>query len=668
MRLTLILAHAALFCSSLITWASAPGEYQTVQSDTLQAVNISALATSYQMESAPVYQMERAQIEQTGRTELSDLLNLFPGVSLRDYGGWGGIKTLNVRSLGSAHTAVVYDGIDLGNMQNAQVDLGKINIDQVEQLRLELAGSDELFRSAFQQLSHGVLLLGSVAPQFLATDTRNYHLAAQMSAASFGTWSPSLHYEQKWSEKWSTRLSASYLFSQGDYPYWVENGGHSYQQTRLGASMWQADGALDIYGDLGPKAGKIQAKILYSQEDKGLPGPVILYTQNPTEQLATRDVQARVQWTQNYGAKWRVKAGGGYALSQTRYQDENPAYSETQVDHFAHQKITLDAVAAYQLNQHWDFSLAQDVYLAHLETDMPNSVCPSRLYALSAFSGKYTRGGLLVKATLGLHYLTERLDDKNSGTGGSLQGSTQLRFTPSLSASYRFNDAWMLRASYKNACRMPTFNDLYYARVGNRNLRPEQADQLNIGSHWMSSFGLDVSVDAYCHYVRDKIVAIPTLFVWKMYNLGRALSAGADLSLRYSHRFHPSVATALQAKYSYQYTADITDPHKKSYGLPLPYTPAHSAGATLSVLTRWVNLNYSFDALSERYAQAQPLESAKLSPYMVHSLSINRKFVFRYFQLHLSAALNNIGDESYELVKNYPMPGRNFKLSVRIVL
>ncbi|MBQ1937454.1 MAG: TonB-dependent receptor plug domain-containing protein, partial [Bacteroidales bacterium] len=122
MRLTLILAHAALFCSSLITWASAPGEYQTVQSDTLQAVNISALATSYQMESAPVYQMERAQIEQTGRTELSDLLNLFPGVSLRDYGGWGGIKTLNVRSLGSAHTAVVYDGIDLGNMQNAQVD------------------------------------------------------------------------------------------------------------------------------------------------------------------------------------------------------------------------------------------------------------------------------------------------------------------------------------------------------------------------------------------------------------------------------------------------------------------------------------------------------------------------------------------------------------------
>jgi outer membrane receptor protein involved in Fe transport len=184
----------------------------------------------------------------------------------------------------------------------------------------------------------------------------------------------------------------------------------------------------------------------------------------------------------------------------------------------------------------------------------------------------------------------------------------------------------------------------------------------------MSSFGLDMSVDAYCHYVRDKIVAIPTLFVWKMYNLGRALSAGADLSLRYSHRFHPSVAAALQAKYSYQYTADITDPHKKSYGLPLPYTPAHSAGATLSVLTRWVNFNYSFDALSERYAQAQPLESAKLSPYMVHSLSINRKFVFRYFQLHLSAALNNIGDESYELVKNYPMPGRNFKLSVRIVL
>ena len=32
--------------------------------------------------------------------------------------------------------------------------------------------------------------------------------------------------------------------------------------------------------------------------------------------------------------------------------------------------------------------------------------------------------------------------------------------------------------------RAPTFNDLYYLRMGNTNLRPERADQYNLGLTW----------------------------------------------------------------------------------------------------------------------------------------------------------------------------------------
>ena len=57
---------------------------------------------------------------------LADAIRDFSGIQLRDYGGVGGLKTVNVRSLGSAHTAIFLDGVPIDNAQNMQVDLGRI--------------------------------------------------------------------------------------------------------------------------------------------------------------------------------------------------------------------------------------------------------------------------------------------------------------------------------------------------------------------------------------------------------------------------------------------------------------------------------------------------------------------------------------------------------------
>lgn len=73
---------------------------------------------------------------------------------------------------------------------------------------------------------------------------------------------------------------------------------------------------------------------------------------------------------------------------------------------------------------------------------------------------------------------------------------------------------------------MPTFNDLYYYRLGNRSLRPEKANEYNMGITWSRSFSsflnyLSVTVDGYYNDVTDKIVAFPTTYAWKMANYGK---------------------------------------------------------------------------------------------------------------------------------------------------
>lgn len=68
-----------------------------------------------------------AELQRLSVLNVADALRYFSGVQLKDYGGVGGIKTINIRSMGSQHTAVYYNGIQLGNAQNGQVDLGRFS-------------------------------------------------------------------------------------------------------------------------------------------------------------------------------------------------------------------------------------------------------------------------------------------------------------------------------------------------------------------------------------------------------------------------------------------------------------------------------------------------------------------------------------------------------------
>ena len=52
-----------------------------------------------------------------GIHDMGDALKRFAGVQVKDYGGVGGMKTVNIRGLGAGHTGVVYDGVQVGDCQ-----------------------------------------------------------------------------------------------------------------------------------------------------------------------------------------------------------------------------------------------------------------------------------------------------------------------------------------------------------------------------------------------------------------------------------------------------------------------------------------------------------------------------------------------------------------------
>ena len=66
----------------------------------------------------------KEDLKNLGLQNMGDAVKRFAGTNVRDYGGIGGLKTVSVRNLGAAHTAVSYDGVAISNTQAGQIDIG----------------------------------------------------------------------------------------------------------------------------------------------------------------------------------------------------------------------------------------------------------------------------------------------------------------------------------------------------------------------------------------------------------------------------------------------------------------------------------------------------------------------------------------------------------------
>ena len=242
------------------------------------------------------------------------------------------------------------------------------------------------------------------------------------------------------------------------------------------------------------------------------------------------------------------------------------------------------------------------------------------------------------------------------------------RLSPAVSLSWRpFSESTLrIRASYKDIFRVPTFTDLYYLRMGNTNLKPEETSQYNVGVTWSSSCGdwlrhFSISADGYYNTVKDKIVALPTMYVWKMMNMGEVDIKGVDVNLSTQFRLPLRMSLLLASTYSFQYAVDVTDPEAKNYKDQIPYTPRHSGTVSVTLENPWVNVSYILTAVGDRYALPQNIDRNRIDSYIEQSISINRDFRFRYFGLRLQGELLNLANVNYDVIQYYPMPGRSWR-------
>jgi outer membrane cobalamin receptor len=178
----------------------------------------------------------------------------------------------------------------------------------------------------------------------------------------------------------------------------------------------------------------------------------------------------------------------------------------------------------------------------------------------------------------------------------------------------------------------------------------------------------DITADAYYNFIKDKIVAVPTMLIWKMRNAGEVAMYGTDVTASILWRACEWLKIHALANYSLQYALDVTDPDSKNYRHQIPYTPRHCGSGNLIIETKWLNLAYRMSASGRRYSNNQNIPANEISAYADHSISLNREFNFgssHDFKMYVSMEVLNLADHNYQIIHYYPMPGRSLRLTIK---
>ena len=159
-------------------------------------------------ETTPQQVISRAQIEALPSSSVADALKYLAGVQIKDYGGLGGQKTINVRSLGSQHVGVYLDGVRITNAQNGTVDLGKYSLTTLESVSLFNANKTEMLMTATEYASASTVYLRTHRPDSTS-------LTASYQNGSFGTHKLAATCSYK---DWGF-IDAAYTRTKGNYPF-----------------------------------------------------------------------------------------------------------------------------------------------------------------------------------------------------------------------------------------------------------------------------------------------------------------------------------------------------------------------------------------------------------------------------------------------------------------
>lgn len=659
---------------------------ETTQKDSIQTIKgVEITARLTQREIVPAQSLKNADLQRLNSQSIADALRFFSGIQLKDYGGVGGIKTVDIRSMGTHHLGIFYDGIELGNAQNGQIDLGQFSLDNIDEISLYNGQKSAIFQPASDFGNAGSVYIRTRKPRF--TDGKSYNVKLKAKYGSSDLVRLSALWEQRLSSAVSTSLNAEYLTSSGKYKFnyrrVTPSGVVAYDTTAVRQNGDIRADRIDFNVNGILQRGYWNTKVYFYNSQRGIPGAIVNNVWRRGERQSDLNffVQNRFQKdiTDRFSTQWLAK----YAFYRTHYVNKDTTQLPAD-NRFWQQEFYLSTSNAYEILPNWSISASYDFRWNKLNADTYRFVFPTRFSNMISLATAFEARFIRIQGSVLASFIHDKLHPTTRLMPGMKATDNITKFTPALFIDFPIIDKatngastkLSVRTFAKRSFRMPTFNDLYYTDLGNSNLKPESATQYDLGVVFNKQYNghllknVQFQADGYYNTIHDKIIAYPKgqQFRWTMLNLGRVHITGIDVMGAIALQPINDLVVTARLQYTYQDARDVTNASDVFYKDQIPYIPYNSGSAIVNLAYHNWTLNYSFIYSGKRYNQQENIPNNYMQPWYTSDVSL--QYDFKAFGTKCRAMLevNNILNQKYDVILNYPMPGINGLVGLQVEL
>lgn len=601
------------------------------------------------------------QIRAITANDAGELIAKLSGANLKSYGGLGGLKTVSVRSLGSGHTATVVDGFTYANNQTGQVNFGGIITDNIVSIRLQAGNHNAFLSPVSSQAAGSVIGIQTFENSFYS---EAFQVRASVSQGSYDQKNAYLALKLN-KNKFFTSVYGKYRDAVGNYKFSYFNGSQKIEDVRKNNDY------QDFYygGTVGFKMHRMKARlgVKGSGINQGLPGAVIFYAPSSDERLTSYSLRAFGDLDGEIRDNMYYRAYSSYEVQTLFYED--PSYlsasnglesNYTNID----LRSGVNAIIYGQKNLTFHGGLEHARSLLGSTDSTLGVPLRNQFYANIGMHKYFYR--IQFNAMLSAQYVDERNYKIEAA-------SNRFQLNPYFKIEYSKYGKWDGKHQlwYRNSFRMPTFNELYYNNVGNLNLLPENAHQINYGYDFVARVKGDLYIrtNAYFNIVQNKILAIPTqnLFVWSMQNIQKVHVYGAEAYFNYNY-YKSNSSINISGNYTFQRVIDRTE-ESLNFGEQLAYSPIHMANLELAYTWKMIGIQISNSFTGMRYSLNENVEWNEVDAFYLLDVGVFYNFLLKEQNtLRVQMNVKNVLNSSYSYIRSYYMPGINYLITLSYAL
>lgn len=600
------------------------------------------------------------EIRHINSEDLGELLQYINGITIKNYGGIGGLKTISHRGLGGEHTQVIINGTPISNAQTGQLNFAEIPANNLEEVKL-------LNNSSKHLLPVNALVKGSAIQITTFNQSFSSHpfsLRSTLNLGSFGLQEGFLALKNGGKHHF-VGISGNYRSYKGNYPYLLPYGNPSTSYLRRNNAMTDYSMQLDVGFKWKSKKSHHQLKgfgSLYNIQQE-LPGAVVLYNNMAATTLQTQRIRTGLTYQLNSN-QFNLNTFLSYTRHFLHYHDPNYLNKQGYLDNL-YTNNTLSG--GFHGQYHWQsfsFHLGSTLRYDAMESNRSLG-SPQRISGTSMAKIRFNQKYFYVDGSIFYQlFVDQNQSEKHQNRYHRWHPQVAIYTSDKLFTDFQFF-AW-----FKPSSRAPSFNELYYSQVGNKSLVPEEATQLNLGTQFVKEwqhFTLHWKVDIFRNHVSNKILALPTknLFVWSIQNIGEVAILGGDAQILTQFNWRKNWQLKIQVGGSYQRSVDMSNPEEPTYKNQIAYTPSLTGNALLGLQYKKIGLHLSGLFIGERYSLNENIPANYLAPYFIFNVSGNYTLnLGKRNTINIYAGIKNVANSSYNFIRYFIMPGRNYYLKL----